>query len=169
MVLLLPGIYWTLFPCLLLPASGSGTTLRRWLGNSGNKALTSVHVLFLQMTDSDKSRLFCFFFFPVSHSFHSLKKYQMWWGLIVFYITNGVLERDIEFLSSSKCLKCMQYLIYNDIVLLQELHASSLEKHLLDQIRIVFPKAIFPVWVEQHTHVYIKIGKQQWRLLWPLE
>ncbi|XP_030300612.1 peroxisome biogenesis factor 1 isoform X2 [Calypte anna] len=39
-----------------------------------------------------------------------------------------------------------------------ELHASSLEKHLLDQIRIVFPKAIFPVWVEQHTHVYIKIG-----------
>uniref|UniRef100_A0A8C3PNG9 Peroxisomal ATPase PEX1 n=1 Tax=Calidris pygmaea TaxID=425635 RepID=A0A8C3PNG9_9CHAR len=39
-----------------------------------------------------------------------------------------------------------------------ELHASSLEKHLLDQIRVVFPKAIFPVWVEQHTHVYIKIG-----------
>uniref|UniRef100_A0A8C0BNE0 Peroxisomal ATPase PEX1 n=1 Tax=Buteo japonicus TaxID=224669 RepID=A0A8C0BNE0_9AVES len=39
-----------------------------------------------------------------------------------------------------------------------ELHASSLEKRLLDQIRIVFPKAIFPVWVEQHTHVYIKIG-----------
>ncbi|NXD06544.1 PEX1 factor, partial [Nothocercus nigrocapillus] len=39
-----------------------------------------------------------------------------------------------------------------------ELHASSLEKNLLDQIRIVFPKAVFPVWVEQHTHVYIKIG-----------
>ncbi|XP_062461081.1 peroxisomal ATPase PEX1 isoform X3 [Pezoporus occidentalis] len=39
-----------------------------------------------------------------------------------------------------------------------ELHASSLEKHFLDQIRIVFPKAVFPVWVEQHTHVYIKIG-----------
>ncbi|XP_074999871.1 peroxisomal ATPase PEX1 isoform X4 [Calonectris borealis] len=39
-----------------------------------------------------------------------------------------------------------------------ELHAASLEKHLLDQIRIVFPKAIFPVWVEQHTHVYIRIG-----------
>ncbi|KAM9231893.1 peroxisomal ATPase PEX1 isoform 3-T3 [Leptosomus discolor] len=39
-----------------------------------------------------------------------------------------------------------------------ELHASSLEKHLLDQIRIVFPKAVFPVWIEQHTHVYIKIG-----------
>ncbi|XP_009906300.2 peroxisomal ATPase PEX1 [Dryobates pubescens] len=39
-----------------------------------------------------------------------------------------------------------------------ELHASSLERHLLDQIRVVFPKAIFPVWVEQHTHVYIQIG-----------
>ncbi|NXL88575.1 PEX1 factor, partial [Alectura lathami] len=39
-----------------------------------------------------------------------------------------------------------------------ELHASSLEKHLLDQIRIVFPKAIFPIWVEQHTHIYIRIG-----------
>ncbi|NWV14972.1 PEX1 factor, partial [Ptilonorhynchus violaceus] len=39
-----------------------------------------------------------------------------------------------------------------------ELHASSLEKHLLDQIRVVFPTAIFPVWVEQHTHVYIRIG-----------
>ncbi|NXO04644.1 PEX1 factor, partial [Rhinopomastus cyanomelas] len=39
-----------------------------------------------------------------------------------------------------------------------ELHASSLERHLLDQIQIVFPKAIFPVWVEQHTHIYIKIG-----------
>ncbi|OXB84728.1 UNVERIFIED_CONTAM: hypothetical protein H355_001205 [Colinus virginianus] len=40
----------------------------------------------------------------------------------------------------------------------QELHSSSLEKHLLDQIRIVFPKAIFPVWVEYHTHIYIRIG-----------
>ncbi|XP_035174601.1 peroxisome biogenesis factor 1 isoform X2 [Oxyura jamaicensis] len=39
-----------------------------------------------------------------------------------------------------------------------ELHASSLERHLLDQIRIVFPKAIFPIWVEQHTHIYVKIG-----------
>ncbi|KAJ7396785.1 hypothetical protein BTVI_140975 [Pitangus sulphuratus] len=40
----------------------------------------------------------------------------------------------------------------------QELHASSLEKHLLDQIRVVFPRAIFPIWIEQHTHVYIRIG-----------
>ncbi|CAI5788735.1 peroxisome biogenesis factor 1 isoform X1 [Podarcis lilfordi] len=38
-----------------------------------------------------------------------------------------------------------------------ELHAFSLESHLLDQIRIVFPKAVFPVWVEQHTCIYIQI------------
>lgn len=54
----------------------------------------------------------------------------------------------------------MQYFIYNGITFPQELHASSLERHLLDQIRVVFPRAIFPVWVEQHTHVYIRIGKQ---------
>ncbi|XP_066173441.1 peroxisomal ATPase PEX1 [Sylvia atricapilla] len=39
-----------------------------------------------------------------------------------------------------------------------ELHAPSLERHLLDQIRVVFPGAVFPVWVEQHTHIYIRIG-----------
>ncbi|XP_029444729.1 peroxisome biogenesis factor 1 [Rhinatrema bivittatum] len=39
-----------------------------------------------------------------------------------------------------------------------ELHTSSLERHLLDQIRIVFPRAIFPVWVEQHTCIYVRIG-----------
>ncbi|XP_028345805.1 peroxisomal ATPase PEX1 isoform X1 [Physeter macrocephalus] len=38
-----------------------------------------------------------------------------------------------------------------------ELHAASLEQHLLDQIRIVFPKAIFPVWVDQQTYVFIRI------------
>ncbi|XP_036614925.1 peroxisome biogenesis factor 1 [Trichosurus vulpecula] len=38
-----------------------------------------------------------------------------------------------------------------------ELHASSLEQHLLDQIRIVFPNAIFPVWVDQQTYIYIQI------------
>ncbi|KAL7976557.1 hypothetical protein Chor_008506 [Crotalus horridus] len=37
-----------------------------------------------------------------------------------------------------------------------ELHALSLERHLLDQIRIVFPKGVFPVWVEQHTCIYIR-------------
>ncbi|XP_023423131.1 peroxisomal ATPase PEX1 isoform X4 [Cavia porcellus] len=38
-----------------------------------------------------------------------------------------------------------------------ELHAASLEQHLLDQIRIVFPKAIFPVWVDQQTYIFIRI------------
>ncbi|XP_045877151.1 peroxisome biogenesis factor 1 isoform X2 [Meles meles] len=38
-----------------------------------------------------------------------------------------------------------------------ELHAASLEQHLLDQIRIVFPKAVFPVWVDQQTYVFIRI------------
>ncbi|XP_053323032.1 peroxisomal ATPase PEX1 isoform X2 [Spea bombifrons] len=39
-----------------------------------------------------------------------------------------------------------------------ELHASALETHLLDQIRIVYPKAVFPVWVDPRTFIYIKIG-----------
>ncbi|XP_036102822.1 peroxisome biogenesis factor 1 isoform X4 [Molossus molossus] len=38
-----------------------------------------------------------------------------------------------------------------------ELHAASLEQHLLDQIRIVFPKATFPVWVDQQTYIFIQI------------
>ncbi|KAM8770256.1 peroxisomal ATPase PEX1 isoform 1-T1 [Rhynchonycteris naso] len=38
-----------------------------------------------------------------------------------------------------------------------ELHAASLEQHLLDQIRIVFPNAIFPVWVDQQTYIFIQI------------
>ncbi|KAG8443146.1 hypothetical protein GDO86_011816 [Hymenochirus boettgeri] len=38
-----------------------------------------------------------------------------------------------------------------------ELHASSLEMHLLNQIRIVYPNAVFPVWVDQYTCIYIQI------------
>ncbi|XP_010889829.4 peroxisome biogenesis factor 1 [Esox lucius] len=38
-----------------------------------------------------------------------------------------------------------------------ELHAAVLEKQLLDQIRMVFPDAVFPVWVDQRTVIYIKI------------
>uniref|UniRef100_A0A6Q2XV88 Peroxisomal ATPase PEX1 n=1 Tax=Esox lucius TaxID=8010 RepID=A0A6Q2XV88_ESOLU len=40
-----------------------------------------------------------------------------------------------------------------------ELHAAVLEKQLLDQIRMVFPDAVFPVWVDQRTVIYIKIGR----------
>ncbi|MEJ1280956.1 peroxisomal biogenesis factor 1 [Cricetulus griseus] len=38
-----------------------------------------------------------------------------------------------------------------------ELHAVSLEQHLLDQIRIVFPKAVVPIWVDQQTYIFIQI------------
>ncbi|KAJ7991800.1 hypothetical protein DPEC_G00287630 [Dallia pectoralis] len=38
-----------------------------------------------------------------------------------------------------------------------ELHAAVLEKQLLGQIRMVFPDAVFPVWVDQRTVIYIKI------------
>ncbi|XP_058534089.1 peroxisomal ATPase PEX1 isoform X1 [Ochotona princeps] len=38
-----------------------------------------------------------------------------------------------------------------------ELHAATLEQHLLGQIRVVFPKAVLPVWVDQQTHLLIQI------------
>ncbi|XP_066441857.1 peroxisomal ATPase PEX1 isoform X2 [Eleutherodactylus coqui] len=38
-----------------------------------------------------------------------------------------------------------------------ELHASALEMQLLDQIRIVYPNAVFPVWVDLYTCIYIQI------------
>uniref|UniRef100_A0A8C4YBS6 Peroxisomal ATPase PEX1 n=1 Tax=Gopherus evgoodei TaxID=1825980 RepID=A0A8C4YBS6_9SAUR len=74
----------------------------------------------------------------------------------------GIAEGEQIFLEPcSQALSCQQVevepLSADDWEIL-ELHASSLEKQLLDQIRIVFPKAIFPVWVEQNTHVYIRIG-----------
>uniref|UniRef100_A0A8C8SI75 Peroxisomal ATPase PEX1 n=1 Tax=Pelusios castaneus TaxID=367368 RepID=A0A8C8SI75_9SAUR len=74
----------------------------------------------------------------------------------------GIAEGEQIFLEPcSQVLSCQQVevepLSADDWEIL-ELHASSLERHLLDQIRIVFPKAIFPVWVEQHTYIYIQIG-----------
>ncbi|XP_075995327.1 peroxisomal ATPase PEX1 [Genypterus blacodes] len=39
-----------------------------------------------------------------------------------------------------------------------ELHSAALEQQLLDQIRVVFCDAVFPVWVDQHTAVYIRIA-----------
>ncbi|XP_017279993.1 peroxisome biogenesis factor 1 isoform X2 [Kryptolebias marmoratus] len=38
-----------------------------------------------------------------------------------------------------------------------ELHSSALEQQLLDQIRVVFQDAVFPVWVDNHTVIYIRI------------
>ncbi|KAJ8267662.1 hypothetical protein COCON_G00128340 [Conger conger] len=39
-----------------------------------------------------------------------------------------------------------------------ELHSSALEQQLLDQIRVVFPAGVFPVWVNQCTVIYIQIA-----------
>uniref|UniRef100_A0A7N6AIF5 Peroxisomal ATPase PEX1 n=1 Tax=Anabas testudineus TaxID=64144 RepID=A0A7N6AIF5_ANATE len=39
-----------------------------------------------------------------------------------------------------------------------ELHSAALEQHLLDQIRVVFQDAVFPVWVDSHTAIYIQIA-----------
>ncbi|XP_056254795.1 peroxisome biogenesis factor 1 isoform X3 [Seriola aureovittata] len=39
-----------------------------------------------------------------------------------------------------------------------ELHSAALEQQLLDQIRVVFQDAIFPVWVDSHTAIYIRIA-----------
>uniref|UniRef100_A0A3Q2YML2 Uncharacterized protein n=1 Tax=Hippocampus comes TaxID=109280 RepID=A0A3Q2YML2_HIPCM len=41
---------------------------------------------------------------------------------------------------------------------LLELHSGALEQKLLDQIRVVFPDAVFPVWVDSHTVIYIHIA-----------
>ncbi|XP_061520903.1 peroxisome biogenesis factor 1 isoform X2 [Phycodurus eques] len=39
-----------------------------------------------------------------------------------------------------------------------ELHSDALEQRLLDQIRVVFPDAVFPVWVDDRTVIYIRIA-----------
>uniref|UniRef100_A0A8C2IKX1 Peroxisomal ATPase PEX1 n=1 Tax=Cyprinus carpio TaxID=7962 RepID=A0A8C2IKX1_CYPCA len=39
-----------------------------------------------------------------------------------------------------------------------ELHSLALEQRLLDQIRVVFSEGVFPVWVDQHTVIYIRIA-----------
>ncbi|XP_034401751.1 peroxisome biogenesis factor 1 isoform X1 [Cyclopterus lumpus] len=39
-----------------------------------------------------------------------------------------------------------------------ELHSAALEQQLLDQIRVVFQDAVFPVWVGSHTAIYIQIA-----------
>nr|XP_055076129.1 peroxisome biogenesis factor 1 isoform X1 [Misgurnus anguillicaudatus]XP_055076130.1 peroxisome biogenesis factor 1 isoform X1 [Misgurnus anguillicaudatus] len=39
-----------------------------------------------------------------------------------------------------------------------ELHSMALEQQLLDQIRVVYNGGVFPVWVDQHTVIYIRIA-----------
>ncbi|XP_066531663.1 peroxisome biogenesis factor 1 isoform X2 [Hoplias malabaricus] len=38
-----------------------------------------------------------------------------------------------------------------------ELHSTALEQQLLHQIRVVYSNGVFPVWVDQHTVIYIRI------------
>uniref|UniRef100_A0A8C5H322 Peroxisomal ATPase PEX1 n=1 Tax=Gouania willdenowi TaxID=441366 RepID=A0A8C5H322_GOUWI len=39
-----------------------------------------------------------------------------------------------------------------------ELHSAALEEQLLNQIRVVFQGAVFPLWVDNHTAIYIQIA-----------
>ncbi|XP_061678090.1 peroxisome biogenesis factor 1 [Syngnathoides biaculeatus] len=39
-----------------------------------------------------------------------------------------------------------------------ELHSGELERRLLDQIRVVFPGAVFPVWVDDRTVIYVRVA-----------
>ncbi|XP_069770023.1 peroxisomal ATPase PEX1 isoform X2 [Narcine bancroftii] len=39
-----------------------------------------------------------------------------------------------------------------------ELHSTSLERHILDQIRIIFPGGVFPLWIAKYTVIYIEVG-----------
>ncbi|KAM4597609.1 peroxisomal ATPase PEX1-like [Polymixia lowei] len=41
-----------------------------------------------------------------------------------------------------------------------ELHSAALEEQLLNQVRVVFQDAVFPVWVDQRTAIYIRIASQ---------
>lgn len=52
----------------------------------------------------------------------------------------------------------MFYALFCVMCTRQELHSARLEEKLLDQIRVVFKDAVFPVWVDNHTVIYIQIG-----------
>ncbi|CAG10030.1 unnamed protein product, partial [Tetraodon nigroviridis] len=41
-----------------------------------------------------------------------------------------------------------------------ELHSAGLEEKLLDQLRVVFQNAVFPVWVDNRTVIYIQIAHE---------
>lgn len=39
-----------------------------------------------------------------------------------------------------------------------QIHASFLETHLLDQVRVVFPGEELPIWINRNTYILIRIG-----------
>ena len=41
----------------------------------------------------------------------------------------------------------------------QELHAAFIESHLLDQVRVVWPGQVLPVWVQNKICVFLSVGK----------
>ncbi|KAK1172893.1 peroxisome biogenesis factor 1 isoform X1 [Acipenser oxyrinchus oxyrinchus] len=74
----------------------------------------------------------------------------------------GIKDREQAFLRPCFQVLSMQQVfvepLSSDDWEILELHSSTLEQRLLDQIRIVYPNGVFPVWVDQHTVIYIKIG-----------
>jgi len=42
-----------------------------------------------------------------------------------------------------------------------ELHGGELENQLLDQIRVIWPGQVFPLWVEQNVCIYMKVVKTE--------
>lgn len=58
----------------------------------------------------------------------------------------------------SSCQKAVVEPLSPDDWDILELHSASLERHIMDQIRIVFPGGVFPLWIEKHTVIYIEVG-----------
>ncbi|XP_032902425.1 peroxisome biogenesis factor 1 isoform X2 [Amblyraja radiata] len=58
----------------------------------------------------------------------------------------------------SSCQKAVVEPLSPDDWDILELHSTSLERHIMDQIRIVFPGGVFPLWIEKHTVIYIEVG-----------
>ncbi|KAG9279784.1 peroxisome biogenesis factor 1 [Astyanax mexicanus] len=73
----------------------------------------------------------------------------------------GVQEGEQGFLRPCSQVQSVQQVfvepLSSDDWEILELHSTALEQHLLDQIRVVFCSGVFPVWVDQHTVIYIRI------------
>jgi len=41
---------------------------------------------------------------------------------------------------------------------IQELHAGYIESQLLNQVRVVFPNQLLPIWIQNNTCVVVRIG-----------
>ncbi|XP_059800919.1 peroxisome biogenesis factor 1 isoform X1 [Hypanus sabinus] len=74
----------------------------------------------------------------------------------------GIKDGEQVFLGAcaqvSSCQQAVVEPLSHDDWDILELHSQSLENHIMDQIRIVFPGGVFPLWIEKHTVIFIKIG-----------